>query len=121
MKLPKQIERFCDYCGSKQRFKFRGNFEADVENKFWYMCQKCKHVVLVSIDELTINQDADSKGNYRVYSAEETYEVGEIIYHAEWNDYGKVKKKEVSSSGYNIIVVEFEKLGQKKLVENFKQ
>ncbi len=120
MKISKQIEHFCDYCGSKQKFKFRGNFEAD-DSKFWYMCQKCKHVVLLSIDDLNVQRNENSKENCRVYSAEETYEIGEIIYHAEWQDYGKVKKKEVSSSGYNIIVVEFEKLGQKKLVENFKQ
>ncbi|WP_140945869.1 hypothetical protein [Candidatus Thermokryptus mobilis] len=66
-------------------------------------------------------QDENSHSNYRVYSAAETYEIGELIYHEEWQDYGRVKKKEVSSSGYSIIVVEFEKLGQKKLVENFKQ
>lgn len=121
MKLPKQIERFCDYCGGKQKFKFRGNFEAEPDTKFWYVCQKCKHVVLVSTDELNLQQDSNQQENYRIYSAEETYEVGELIYHTEWQDYGKVKKKEVSSSGYSIIVVEFEKLGQKKLVENFKQ
>ncbi len=121
MKIPKQIEQFCDYCGSKKKFKFRGNFEAEPETKFWYMCLKCKHVALISLDELNPKQDMNSKENCRVYSAEETYEIGEVIYHEEWQDYGKVKKKEISSSGYSIIVVEFEKHGQKKLIENFKQ
>ncbi len=121
MKTPKQIERVCDYCGGKQKFKFRGNFEAEPESKFWYACQKCKHVVLISIEELNLQQNANAQKNYRVYSANETYEIGEIIYHEEWQDYGKVKKKEISSSGYNIIVVEFEKLGPKRLVESFKQ
>jgi hypothetical protein len=123
MKIPKQIEQFCQYCGSKQKFKFRGNFEPEAESKFWYMCQKCKHVALFSLSDLNLNQtqDENSHANYRIYSATETYEIGELIYHEEWQDYGRVKKKEVSSSGYSVIVVEFEKLGQKKLVENFKQ
>ncbi|MFN3134062.1 MAG: hypothetical protein ACK44H_00670 [Candidatus Kryptonium sp.] len=121
MKIPKQIERVCDYCGDKQKFKFRGNFEAEPDSKFWYACQRCKHVTLISVEELNLQADTNSQGNYRIYSASETYEVGETIYHTEWQDYGKVKKKEISSSGYSIIIVEFEKLGPKKLVENFKQ
>jgi hypothetical protein len=82
---------------------------------------------LIHIDDLENNSSRDAilrtpEGKeYRIYSPEESYEIGETIFHEEWQEYGKVKAKEITSSGHSAIVVDFEKSGEKKLLENFKQ
>ena len=52
------------------------------------------------------------------YSPEKIFEIGNSIYHTDWDDMGRVKSKEKTSSGGNAIWVEFEKNGTKKLIEN---
>jgi len=54
-----------------------------------------------------------------LYSPERAYNVGDIIYHADWDDIGRVMSKERTSSGGQAIVVKFEKLGERRLIENF--
>ena len=51
------------------------------------------------------------------YRPENTYTVGEAIFHNEWG-IGKVVSKERTSGGDRAIVVAFEKLGERKLLEN---
>jgi hypothetical protein len=52
----------------------------------------------------------------RTYRPGEDFEPGDLIYHQQWNDTGKVVSKKESGGGRRIIVVEFEKMGQRKLV-----
>jgi len=42
-----------------------------------------------------------------------------VIYHEQWDDIGVVRQKAITSSGGYAIIVEFEKLKTKKLVEKF--
>jgi hypothetical protein len=51
------------------------------------------------------------------YRPENTYTVGEAIFHSEWG-IGKVVSKERTSGGDRAIVVAFDKLGERKLLEN---
>ncbi|MFZ2863943.1 MAG: hypothetical protein WA440_04250, partial [Ignavibacteriaceae bacterium] len=48
-----------------------------------------------------------------------SYEIGQTIFHENWNDFGKVVSKEVLSNGQKSISVEFQKSGNKKLVESY--
>ena len=57
-------------------------------------------------------------GDCTVYSPSKSFSVGESIYHENWNDFGKVVSKEILSSGQSSITVEFQKLGNKKLIES---
>lgn len=55
-------------------------------------------------------------GGVRVYAPAEKYQEGEFIHHPGWNDTGKVVGKKESGGGRRMIVVEFEKMGKRKLV-----
>jgi len=52
------------------------------------------------------------------YAASKNFTVGQTIYHSEWDDYGKVMAKQRMSNGIRAITVAFEKLGERRLVEN---
>ena len=65
----------------------------------------------ITIDEIDLE-------SFSEYSPAKTFTIGESIYHKTWDDYGRVISKEISSNGYNSIKVEFQKVGQKKLIES---
>jgi hypothetical protein len=52
------------------------------------------------------------------YLPSNTYTVGQSIFHSEWGDIGKIVSKEKTSRGESAIVVAFEKLGERRLLEN---
>jgi hypothetical protein len=52
------------------------------------------------------------------YTPDKTYRVGEAIFHTDWDDLGKIISKERTSGGGSAIVVSFEKLGERRLLEN---
>ena len=52
------------------------------------------------------------------YAKEKMFSIGQSIYHAEWDDYGKVMGKQRMSNGIHAITVAFEKSGERRLVEN---
>lgn len=93
------------------------------QEKAWFRCPRCHHLALLLIAPSVNDNDIGSKlkqEDYKIYSPEISYKIGEVIFHSALNDYGRILKKEVTSSGNCAIVVKFEKLGEKKLVENFK-
>jgi len=47
-----------------------------------------------------------------------SFEIGESIYHENWDDFGRVVSKETLSNGKRSISVEFQKSGLKKLIES---
>jgi Zn-dependent peptidase ImmA (M78 family) len=55
---------------------------------------------------------------YVKYSLTKTYNIGDVIYHEVYKDYGKIIDKQTSDElGYKLIVVDFEKNGTIILVE----
>lgn len=52
------------------------------------------------------------------YSAQKTYWRGQKIRHKKFDDTGIVMSKEKTDGDHNIIIVKFENVGQKKLVED---
>jgi len=53
----------------------------------------------------------------RPYLATETYEVGEVVHHRAWNDYGIVKATESLPGNRRIIRVRFVNAGEVQLLE----
>lgn len=100
--------------------------ESDKGRIQWARCTRSRHSQLINLDQ--IEQDADKskavqhydKDIAKKYSPKEKFEIGDIIFHAVWEDIGVVKAKEVTSTGGNSIVVHFEKLNEKRLIENMK-
>ena len=54
------------------------------------------------------------------YNPMKTYWIGQRIHHASFEDSGEIVRKKKSDGGQELIVVKFEKLGEKMLVEGLK-
>ena len=90
----------------------------------WARCSVSHHSQLVNLDAIGSAQERDglvvpiSREDSKKYSPKEEYQVGDVIYHAAWDDVGIIKAKEVTSNGGNALIVLFEKNKEKKLIEN---
>ncbi len=92
----------------------------------WARCTRSRHSQLVNLDAIEAETDKSqavvhiSREDARKYSPTEEYTIGDVIYHAVWDDVGIVRAKEVTSNGGNSILVQFEKNNEKRLIENLK-
>ena len=122
----KYIMHQCAYCRRETKMEFIGGQPSDTTSteisKIWYRCCKCKHSAL-----LTLSPESQTKKRRSVpidrnqctpYAKEKVFSVGENIYHSEWDDVGKVIRKDRMSNGEPSIIVTFEKFGERKLLEN---
>jgi hypothetical protein len=116
----KNVEAFCSVCGSVKKMELTGEVAGD-DNKRWAKCKKCKQTMIINMTEDVVSQkislDGIENNSCSTYSPSKSFEVGETIFHENWNDFGKVVAKEVLSNGQKSISVEFQKSGNKKLVE----
>ena len=90
-------------------------------DKLWLRCSRCHHMSMME----TPGKAAGAKGKVDAntatpYNPQESFEIGQSIFHAEWNDVGRVVSKMKTSDGAHAIVVSFEKQGQRRLIENLK-
>lgn len=90
--------------------------------KLWFRCQRCKHSALIDrAMPATKSAIQDlSRETATEYAASKVFTVGEAIYHTEWDDLGRVIAKNRTSGGVQAITVSFQKLGERKLVENLR-
>jgi hypothetical protein len=117
----KATERFCSYCNKSTKMSFIGEMAGE-NNRYWFRCTRCHHLSLLNVEAKAGEAKTDEKGIATIiYNPGTTYSVGEKIFHNEFNDVGKVTKKFRTSDGSNAIMVQFEKFGERKLLENFKQ
>jgi len=120
----KNVEVFCPVCNAVRKMELAGEVTgADSENKRWAKCKKCKQTMIIDMSENVKDTkpslEGIENGECTVYSPRKSFSVGESIYHENWDDFGKVVSKDVLSSGQSSITVEFQKLGNKKLIESF--
>ncbi len=89
----------------------------------WARCVVSHHVQLVNLDLLEGNGRNDgavvqlTPEDSKRYEPGGEYQVGDVIYHPAWDDYGIVRSKEVLSNGLRAIVVLFKKNKEKRLIE----
>ncbi len=118
----KNIEAFCTVCSGVRKMELTGEVAGD-NNKRWAKCKKCKQTMIIDITEDVKVQKVSTEGiennNCTIYSPDKSFEVGETIYHENWDDFGKVVSKEIFSNGQKSISVEFQKSGFKKLIESY--
>ncbi len=121
MARTKSLPHHCGYCDRHVKMEFIGTVEGST-TKAWYRCPKCRHAMLLNLEEL--QKEAEQKAlpidpNVCIaYTPMRLYTVGDAIFHAELNDVGKVTKKVRTSSGSQAIIVAFEKIGERRLIEN---
>jgi DNA-directed RNA polymerase subunit RPC12/RpoP len=117
----KNILYQCGHCERITKMELIGAVENQPE-KSWYRCTRCRHATLINVETLKQSlQDAKKKldrSNAVEYNPINTYKVGEAIFHSEWDDIGKIISKERTSDGTRAIVVSFEKLGERRLLES---
>lgn len=133
MARSRNITHYCAYCNKETKMARVGEMDVtengaeDVSSagRIWFRCSRCHHNVL--FDEETINSLKDAKESKSLlkeqcteYSPEKTFNVGEAIYHNEWDDVGWVKDKQTMSDGRSAIIVAFQKLGERKLIDSFR-
>ncbi len=117
----KALARICSYCGKTTKMTFIGEMAGE-NNRCWYRCTRCHHLSLLNIETKINESKADESGIPTIiYDPGFTFSIGEKIFHNEFNDVGKVIKKIKTSDGSNAIMVQFEKNGERKLLENYKR
>lgn len=117
----KSISQFCNHCSRVTKMEVIGSNESQPD-RTWYRCTRCRHASLIDLVELRRVQDDAKKKVDRSecseYKPENTYNVGQAIFHSDWDDMGKIVSKVRTSDGAKAIVVSFEKLGERRLLES---
>ncbi len=118
----KNVEAFCSICNTVRKMELTGEVAGD-ENKRWAKCKKCKQTMVISLSDDVVKHKVSLEGieneNSVTYSPSLTFQVGDTIFHENWNDFGKVVAKEILSNGQKSISVEFQNSGFKKLIESY--
>lgn len=121
----KNVEAYCNVCGIIRKMEITGEIAGDEnQHKKWAKCKKCKQTMVIEVVEKAKKEPAPSLENIEnedaveTYSPSKSFKVGQTIYHQNWDDYGKVISKIGISNGRSSITVEFQKSGQKKLIES---
>ena len=138
------MQQFCSVC--KSTFEMEVVRESAEDGVIWLRCPNCQGILphMPSISEPegesaasgesvprpeVTDEDANvvsvaadlldeiDPEQARVYSATETYEVGEVVHHRAWNDYGIVKATETLPGNRRIIRVRFVNAGEVQLLE----
>ena len=119
MARTKYIGRFCAHCNKDTRMEIIGEMQG-VEGKMWYKCTRCHHMSLMNLKDDASPDQAMNAESATPYSPGSKYQVGESVFHSEWNDVGKVLSKTRTSDGSESITVMFEKQGERRLISNLK-
>ncbi len=129
------IEQYCSVC--KKTFDMPVVEEAENQEVIWLNCPGCRGFLPKLNEEDVAEVEAHEKReearaaeneedlqvedisteNAREYQESGEYEVGDIIYHRSWNDYGKVIAKETLPGHRKTIVVRFVNQGKTRLLE----
>lgn len=120
-RLTKNIEAYCRTCASVTKMEIATPAgEAFGEDHYWALCKKCKNKSVISLDDIIRDDKISVKdidmGEAVDYSPDKDYEVGMVLYHKGWQDFGVVKAKTRLSSLKVRLTVEFQSKGIKELL-----
>jgi len=119
----------CAYCRKTTKMELVGEMQAEgsqePSQKVWYRCTRCKHTAMVDRGSLAQSKKGEhakiERESCTTYARDQVFKVGQSIYHSELDDVGKVTGKQKTSDGTQSITVSFEKLGERRLIENLPQ
>ena len=121
----KNVEAFCSVCNTVRKMELAGevsNVDDAQGKKRWAKCKKCKQTMIIDLNEDVKDSKISLEGieneECTTYAPTKSFNVGDSIYHQNWDDFGKVVSKEIMSNGQKAISVEFQKSGSKKLIES---
>jgi len=116
------VTTYCKSCKCDQEMKpQRDGFDGKI---VWLKCQACSDMLFIKKEDFEhlLNgheyRKVDAEEDYIDYEPHKSFQIGQRVYHPIWDDKGEVLKKEVTGSGRNSIIVAFNRLGEKTLIEN---
>ncbi len=92
MARTKYSGHFCGYCNKDTRMEIVGEMQG-VQDKMWYRCTRCHHMSLIELKTEGESPASVDAATATVYNPSTKFQVGEAVFHAEWNDLGKVLSK----------------------------
>lgn len=121
------IKQHCSVC--KADFEMEIIKQGSNENVVWLKCPGCQGFL-----PYMPNEEADAKSeaskeddaialedldveHAREYYEDQTFEVGDVIHHRSWNDYGRVVSKDALPGNRHTIWVQFLRQGKVQLLE----
>ncbi len=125
------MKQYCSVC--KKQFEMKIIKQGGDESVVWLKCPGCKGFLPFIPEEEVEDQevreaqsgaelaleDLDIE-NSKEYSDKLEFEIGEVIHHRSWNDYGKVIAKDLLPGNRKTIWVQFLRQGKVQLLEGVK-
>ncbi len=125
------MKQYCSVC--KEQFEMEIVKQGKSESVIWLKCPGCQGFLPFMPEEEAESgdtgratkdtsialEDLDIE-NSREYSEKLEFEVGEVIHHRSWNDYGKVIGKDSLPGNRKTIWVQFLRQGKVQLLEGVK-
>jgi hypothetical protein len=125
--------QYCSVC--KKYFEMEVINQGSSDSAIWLKCPGCqgflphmldeehggeksRQAVADKTEEIAL-EDLDIE-SAREYSEREEYEIGEIIHHRSWNDYGRVIGKDTLPGNRRTIWAHFLRQGKVQLLEGVK-
>lgn len=116
------VVSYCKFCHSEKSMKPVGDgFDGKI---IWLRCVDCSKMIFLKREDyegLLENKTGKANGHEEIcedYEPTKIFHVGQLLYHKVWDDKGEVMKKETTNSGQQAIIVAFDRLGERVLVEN---
>jgi hypothetical protein len=121
------MKQYCSVC--KDHLDMEVIEEGGGDEVTWLKCPRCKGILphmkldggdaeesASSEDEFSL--DTIDEDNVQEYDSSRIYEVGEVVYHRSWNDYGRVVEKLILPGDRHAVRVQFLNQGDVNLLEN---
>jgi hypothetical protein len=99
------------------------------ESVLWLKCPGCKGFLPYMPEDFGEDKGSETGDsepvaledldveNAKEYAESDVYEVGEVIHHRSWNDYGKILSKDLLPGNRHTIWVQFLRQGKVRLLE----
>ena len=125
------MRQYCSVC--KAQLEMSVVSDASEDGVLWLKCPRCKGILphmeagdggADSADEGAVAAssapsalDDIDVSKARPYLPQEVYEVGDVVHHRGWDDYGVVQSKESLPGNRSAILVQFAEQGSVRLIE----
>ncbi len=129
----KTMFQYCSVC--KEHFDMEIVQKGSSKSAIWLKCPSCKGFLPHMLDDEDGTDPAqrskNGRGdaialedidvdNAREYSDKDEYEIGDVIHHRSWNDFGKVIAKDHLPGNRKTIWAQFLRQGKVQLLEGVK-
>ena len=125
------INQYCSVC--KDHYDMEVVKQGSSKGVIWLKCPGCQGFLPYMPDDTEEVEEGKQQGksdelaledldveNAREYTPSAVYEIGDIVHHRSWNDYGKVVSKDALPGNRKTIWVQFLRQGKIQLLEGVK-